>query len=83
MQYIEPSTTEREDILKSSNTSESLCNNKQRKDITNISDTTWWRLDKENKTPPKIKLSSHRCVWRMSSLLWFIDSLEKNQSREK
>ncbi len=77
MNYFEPTEEQRSSILASSNATEVLCNEKERRQITKISPASWWRLEKKGKAlPTKIKLSSNRSAWRKSSLLWYIHLLE-------
>lgn len=83
MQYEEPTQEQRAEILASSNEQESLCNEKERRRITQISAPSWWRLTQEKiPLPNKIKLSTNRSAWRKSSLLWFIHLLENTKGDE-
>ncbi len=77
MTYQEPTEKQRAVILAASNETESLCQEKQRREITKVSSPTWWRWSHQGMAlPAKIKLSSNRSAWRKSSLLWFIHLLE-------
>jgi len=76
MTYLEPTEEQRAHVLIQSNAHERLCTNKERRELTSISDSAWWRLEHANKVPPKIKLSVKKSAWRISSLLWFIKQLE-------
>jgi len=77
MKYKEPTQVQRAEILAASNEKETLCQEKQRREITQVSSPTWWRWNHQGKSlPTKIKLSSNRSAWRKSSLLWFIHLLE-------
>lgn len=80
MNYKEPTQVQRAKILAASNETESLCQEKDRRKITQISAPTWWRWTQLGKAlPTKIKLSSNRSAWRKSSLLWFIHLLESTE----
>jgi predicted DNA-binding transcriptional regulator AlpA len=77
MNYQEPTEKQRAVILAASNETESLCQEKQRREMTKVSSPTWWRWSHQGRAlPTKIKLSSNRSAWRKSSLLWFIHLLE-------
>lgn len=77
MNYQEPTEKQRANILAASNETETLCQEKERREITKVSSPTWWRWSHQGKSlPTKIKLSSNRSAWRKSSLLWFIHLLE-------
>ena len=80
MNYKEPTQIQRAKILAASNETETLCQEKERREITKISSPTWWRWSHQGKSlPTKIKLSSNRSAWRKSSLLWFIHLLESTE----
>ncbi len=77
MRYEEPTNMQRADILTAANTNETLCQERERRQITQVSSPTWWRWSQQGRSlPTKIKLSSNRSAWRKSSLLWYIHLLE-------
>ncbi|MFT4850876.1 MAG: putative DNA-binding transcriptional regulator AlpA [Sediminicola sp.] len=81
MNYKEPTQAQRSKILAAANEKETLCQEKERREITKVSSPTWWRWLHQGKSlPTKIKLSSNRSAWRKSSLLWFIHLLEAQAS---
>ncbi|PWS53248.1 AlpA family transcriptional regulator [Pseudoalteromonas sp. meg-B1] len=83
MNYKEPTQVQRAKILAASNETETLCHEKEHREITKVSSPTWWRWQHQGKAlPNKIKLSSNRSAWRKSSLLWFIHLLESTQKVE-
>ncbi len=82
MDYTEPTKNQRAEILSSSNATEVLCQEKERREITQVSSPTWWRWSHQGKSlPRKIKLSSNRSAWRKSSLLWYIHLLESEEQK--
>lgn len=84
MKYQEPSQEQRANILASSNEQESLCNEKERRRITQVSAPSWWRMIQKNTPlPTKIKLSSNRSAWRKSSILWYIHLLESSEIKSE
>ncbi len=77
MIYIEPTKIQRAEILAAANTTEVLCQEQERRQITQVSSPTWWRWSQQGRAlPNKIKLSKNRSAWRKSSLLWYIHLLE-------
>lgn len=62
---------ERAKILATYGETERLIDEKERKAITNISRTTWYRLEQE-KAVPKKKGRDYRCRWLLSDILIFI-----------
>lgn len=47
---------------------------KELREITNISYQTWWRLEKNNKAPARIRISAGRVGWLLSSVLEWCES---------
>ena len=45
--------------------------------MTKISRVTIWRLEKEGKFPPRIKISSKRIGWRKAEVAKWIESLPR------
>jgi len=83
MKYKEPTQVQRANILAAANETETLCQEKDRREITKVSSPTWWRWSNQGKSlPTKIKLSSNRSAWRKSSLLWFIHLLESTEGAQ-
>ena len=54
----------------------------ERRQITSISRTQAWKLEKEGLFPPRIKLGSRSVVWKLSDLLKWLDG-QSNKSKEK
>lgn len=63
--------SERARILAVYGETERLIDEKERRAITNISRTTWYRLEQENAVPER-KGRDFRCRWLLSDILLFI-----------
>lgn len=63
----------RAQILKVYGETERFICEAERRKITQISRTTWWRLFKENKVPPSSDLVHGKSLWLLSDiLLWIV-----------
>ncbi|MFN1551886.1 helix-turn-helix transcriptional regulator [Vibrio natriegens] len=54
----------------------------ERRQITSLSRSQAWKLEKEGLFPPRIKLGSRSVVWKLSDLLKWLDE-QSNTSTEK
>lgn len=48
----------------------------ERERITQISRSQCFQLEKQNRFPKRVRLSSHSIGWRLSELLKFVESLQ-------
>ncbi|MFM5251562.1 AlpA family phage regulatory protein [Aeromonas hydrophila] len=73
-------TAERAAILAIYGESERLCRESERKQITTISRSRAWELERQGKFPTRRKLGSNSCAWLLSDLLlWLHQQPEANQ----
>ncbi|BCK14978.1 AlpA family phage regulatory protein [Vibrio cholerae] len=54
----------------------------ERRRITAISRSQAWKLEKEGRFPPRIKLGSRSVVWRLSDLAQWLDKQAGQYSEE-
>ncbi|MEH8263754.1 MULTISPECIES: AlpA family phage regulatory protein [Aeromonas] len=75
-------TAERAAILAIYGESERLCRESERKQITTISRSRAWELERQGKFPTRRKLGSNSCAWLLSDLLlWLHQQPEANQNK--
>ena len=46
-----------------------IINKRERSELTNISETTWWRMDKAGLVPRRVQLTPGRVGYRLSEIL--------------
>ncbi|MBM7073010.1 AlpA family phage regulatory protein [Shewanella sp. 202IG2-18] len=69
-----PTQEQRAKVLDSYGLCERLIREKERKQITSVSTATWWRLEQQNKTPPK-KYLGRAVAWLLSDLLIWVSQI--------
>ncbi|BBT78499.1 AlpA family transcriptional regulator [Aeromonas veronii] len=75
-------TAERAAILAIYGASERLCRESERKQITTISRSRAWELERQGKFPMRRKLGNNSCAWLLSDLLlWLHQQPEANQNK--
>ncbi|MGU5595790.1 MULTISPECIES: AlpA family phage regulatory protein [Aeromonas] len=75
-------TAERAAILAIYGESERLCRESERKQITTISRSRAWELERQGKFPTRRKLGSNSCAWLLSDLLlWLHQQPEAKQGQ--
>lgn len=52
---------------------------KELRDITDLSYTTWWRLERAHDAPARIRMSDKRVVWDLSEVLSWCKSRQKER----
>lgn len=70
-------------ILKIYGINERLCREGERKNITGISRTDAYLMEKKGEFPKRLSLSAGRIAWRLSDLLIWINSREGKCNGEK
>lgn len=73
--YTQPSSEERRAVLEESCGVEKIIREKERAQITGISRTRWWELEKSGAVPERISLGTRSVGWRLSDLLYWITRL--------
>ncbi|MBD6980571.1 hypothetical protein [Vibrio parahaemolyticus] len=68
MSYTEPTLTQRAEILNAYGESERLVRETERKQITSVSNTTWWRLSRKGQVPVAKQVGTTKS-WLLSDLL--------------
>ncbi|HEM6843092.1 TPA: transcriptional regulator [Providencia stuartii] len=71
MSYTEPTLTQRAEILNAYGESERLVRETERKQITSVSNTTWWRLSRKGQVPVAKQVGTTKS-WLLSDLLLWI-----------
>ncbi|EHD2956329.1 AlpA family phage regulatory protein, partial [Escherichia coli] len=51
-----------------------LVREKERYEITSVSRTQAWKLEREGKFPPRKSIGKKSCGWLFSDLLWWIQT---------
>ncbi|EFC6021205.1 AlpA family phage regulatory protein, partial [Escherichia coli] len=51
-----------------------LVREKERKEITSISRSQAWKLEREGNYPPRKTIGKKSCGWLLSDLLWWIQT---------
>lgn len=72
-EYIEPTLEQRAKILDAYGKSERLVREAERKSITSVSNTTWWRLSQSKQVPPTRQIGKTKS-WLLSDLLFWIQN---------
>lgn len=71
MTFEAPTMKQRAQLLREYKQTERLIDEHERRIITNISTTTWWRMSKKHLVP-ECKLKGGRKYWLLSDLLHWI-----------
>lgn len=51
-----------------------IINKRERRELTNISEPTWWRYEKEGLVPRRVQLTKGRVGYRLSEILAWINA---------
>ncbi len=70
--YTQPTMEQRQILLDILGESERWVREAERKNITSLSRTQTWLLERSKKHPPRIQLGNKSVAWLLSDLLWFI-----------
>ncbi len=73
MTYTTPTLEQRAEILSIYGESERLVRENERKHITSVSSTTWWRLTKQNRVPVAKQIGTSK-FWLLSDLLFWMQN---------
>lgn len=68
MSYTEPTLAQRAEILTAYGESERLVREAERKQLTSVSNTTWWRLSRKGQVPVAKQVGTTKS-WLLSDLL--------------
>lgn len=71
-QYIQPTSEQRQELLKIAGESDRLVREVERKKITTLSRSQTWALERKGLHPKRNKLGHSSVAWLLSDLLWFI-----------
>ena len=73
MTYTTPTLEQRAEILSIYGEAERLVRESERKHITSVSSTTWWRLTKQNQVPVAKQIGTSKS-WLLSDLLFWMQN---------
>jgi len=84
-QYIQPTSEQRQELLKIAGESDRLVREIERKKITTLSRSQTWVLERKGLHPKRTQLGHSSVAWLLSDLLWFIyrPTQQQNKSNEK
>ncbi|MGN7511542.1 MULTISPECIES: helix-turn-helix transcriptional regulator [Aeromonas] len=71
--FAAPSDEIRAQVLHCSGQCERLVREADRRAITGVTRTLWWKMEREGLAPKRVRLSIHCVAWRLSDLLWWIE----------
>ncbi|WP_368172471.1 helix-turn-helix transcriptional regulator [Aeromonas sp. R2-1] len=69
----EAGAIQRAQVLHCSGQCERLVREADRRAITGVTRTLWWKMEREGLAPKRVRLSIHCVAWRLSDLLWWIE----------
>ncbi|ABE53610.1 Prophage CP4-57 regulatory [Shewanella denitrificans OS217] len=72
IQYTRPTPEQRQELLKVAGESDRLVRENERKQITTLSRSRTWELERLGLHPIRTKLGVNSVAWLLSDLLWFI-----------
>ena len=70
-----PNSAVRQRLLAEAGLHERMVRERERQVITGLSRTQWWQLERRGLVPKRLPLSCKSIAWRLSDLLYWIDSL--------
>ena len=70
-----PKSSVRQRLLAEAGLHERMVRERERQVITGLSRTQWWQLERRGLVPKRLPLSCKSRGWRLSDLLYWIDSL--------
>ena len=70
-----PNSSVRQRLLAEARGQERMVRERERQVITGLSRTQWWQLERRGLVPKRLPLSCKSIAWRLSDLLYWIDSL--------
>ena len=70
-----PNSSVRQRLLAEAGLHERMVRERERQVITGLSRTQWWQLERRGLVPKRLPLSCKSRGWRLSDLLYWIDSL--------
>ncbi|MPW31266.1 AlpA family phage regulatory protein [Agarivorans sp. B2Z047] len=71
-EYTKPTLEQRQVLLDSLGESDRFVREAERKNITSLSRSQTWALERKNKHPKRVRLGTKSVAWLLSDLLWFI-----------
>ncbi len=81
IQYTQPTSEKRQELLKIAGESERLVKDLERKNITTLSRSQTYQLERVGAHPSRKKLGTSSVAWLLSDLLWFIyQQVDSNKS---
>lgn len=81
--YTPPTPEQRQEMLKIAGESDRLVREIERKQITTLSRSKTWELERLGQHPIRTKLGVNSVAWLLSDLLWFIYQLTLPHSETK
>ena len=75
LQFPLPDPGVRQRLLAEARVQERMVRERERQVITGLSRTQWWQLERRGLVPKRLPLSCKSIAWRLSDLLYWIDSL--------
>lgn len=81
--YTSPTPEQRQELLKIVGESDRLVRENERKQITTLSRSRTWELERLGLHPCRTKLGINSVAWLLSDLLWFIYQPSLTQAASK